>query len=410
MESFIDIDFQEEAITSFTDHISKEMAKALPAANSNLEMVVIIPAKDEAQHIKLTLESFKKQLCPNGKLFDNSRFEILVLCHNCSDSTQEEVERFFLTNGELNGYALSLNSDVANTVGAARRILMNIASDRIRQDNGLIISTDADTKPDEYWLYHLAGYLNLDVGLICGLILSDSNELSIQARNYLIAKDEYLLLKSRLESLLLPNPNDPWPRHGYHWGPNIAIKKGVYKAIGGIRPLHFLEDVDLYNRVVSEGFVARHCLNSTVITSTRIQSKCPEGFGAELRDWTYIEGVSYNVEGLQKLLLRFQIYIMIKRYFLSKSNSVFNRIAKLSLLDPNDLRILLESSPRVECLVLKMEAVLNKSEKWNATYPNTDVFKTCEDLKEYLKNDLDANYLTFFHKNNSYRSLIQEET
>lgn len=379
-----DMDFSEAEKIETSDFLSNQLSKELPKPLPELQMVVIIPAKNEENHIKSTLQCFIDQINEDGTPFDKVKFEVLVLCHNCSDNTNEEATSFFRNNSEISGHVLSLDSDIANTVGAARRILMNIAFSRIPIDNGLIISTDADTLPDAKWLYYLEDYIHKDIALICGLIISNPNGLNEQALTYLNAKDEYLLLKSKLESQLLPKPHDPWPRHNFNWGPNLTIKKSIYKAVGGIRPLHFLEDVDLYNRVVSEGHFARHCLNSKVLTSTRTNSRCQEGFGAELRIWNEWVGVEYNVEGLLKLLLRFQIYDLIQKYYLNGEKSILSMISKLGCISINDLQRFVRESNRVEALTIKIQEHLNKSDKWNSLYPNKGVLEVLEELKVYF--------------------------
>src|SRR5699024_8941903 len=134
----------------------------------------------------------------------------------------------------------------------------------------------------------------------------------------------------------------------------------VYGAIGGVRPLHFLEDVDLYNRVVSEGYLVRHCLKTKVHTSTRTDSRCTEGFGAELRIWTEWEGVEYNVEGLSKLLMRFQINGLIQEYFTNKAEEILTNIAELACISIQELQELVDESKREEALQIKVEEHLNK--------------------------------------------------
>ena len=383
MRSLQNIDSSELKQVEIIDRISKCLGRGLPSPHSGLKMVVIIPAKNEEDQILSTLQSFSKQVHQDG-FFDKEKFEILVLCHNCSDNTKKKCELFFASHPDLFGHVLYLHSRIANTVGAARRILMNIAYDRLPDDRGLIISTDADTLPDKKWLYHLEKYIEQETSLVCGIILSNVLGLQDQAMKYLLAKDEYLLLKSNLESKLLPDANDPWPRHNYHWGPNMAIKKAVYGAIGGIRPLHFLEDVDLYNRVKSEGYLVRHCLKSKVFTSTRTDSRCQEGFGAELRVWTDWEGVAYNVEGLEKLLSRYEIYGLIKEYYKSTSTKLLSQIATLAQIDKHELQRMFNTSERAEAMIIKMEEHLNKSEKWNSLYPNKGVIEVCKELKNYF--------------------------
>ena len=384
MERFLKIGSEERERLKFIDEISEDIGKTLPPPDTLLKMVVIIPAKDEAHQIEYTLESLSKQSAPDNSPICNKSFEVLVLCHNCTDDTFGKVANFLDKNPRINGHVLNLNSDTANTVGAARRVLMNIAFHRLSKKNGLIISTDADTVPHPHWLYNLNRYVDSDIDFICGKILPNYENLEPQALRLLLAKDEYLHLKSELGSIIFPNPNDPWPKHEYHWGPNIAIKKYVYGALGGIRPLHFLEDVDLYNRAVGNGYKVRHCNDTLVTTSTRIESRCTEGFGAELKDWTTIPGVSYKVEGLQKLLLRFEIYGLIRKLFLSYSERTISELSQMSMMKRLELKALYKNSVRPESVLIAMEEHLNKCEAWNYQNPNTCVFIACEELKTYI--------------------------
>lgn len=372
-----------EKITKL-DLISKKLGKNLPKANASLKMAIIIPAKNEATGIVETLQAIVNQRALKNTFFNNAFFEVLVLCHNCSDNTYDKCLEFSKAHPGLNLYPIILNSTVADNVGAARRILMNIASERLQDSNGFIISTDADTIPHKKWLFHIEKYQNTAVSLICGFISVNLNNVSGQTRVYLSAKDEYLLLKSKLEDKLLPNPNDPWPRHNYHWGPNMAIKRHAYKAIGGISPLHFLEDVDMYNKVVSKGLVVRHCLKTKVTTSTRIESRCDEGFGAELRVWTQYYGVAYNVEGLEKLLNRYSIYHLIKMLYKSSSLEIFEKISELAHINIALLKIMFEESEQSESLIIKIENFLNNSESWNQAFPNVGVLHACSEIKQYF--------------------------
>ncbi|WP_026449476.1 glycosyltransferase [Aequorivita capsosiphonis] len=376
---------QEKNKIDYIDQLSNEIAKNLSVPGKHLTMGVIIPAKNESETILETLTSLKIQEDHNSVLIDKEFYEVLILCHNCNDNTFEICTKFSKENSDINLHILELNSEVANTVGAARRVLMNIASSRLNR-NGLIISTDADTIPDKKWLFNLSHYINQDISLICGLINVNLQNLAPQTQKYLAAKDEYLLLKARFESEILPNEFDPWPRHSYNWGPNLAIRNQVYKAVGGINPLHFLEDVDLYNRVVSSGFKIRHCINSKVKTSTRIDSRCTEGFGAELRVWTDFEGVAYNVEGLDKLKSRYKIYNQIKDYFNNPSEVLLKNLCETAFIDKSQLLKMFHESSIPDSMIIKMEKYLNNCETWKTHFPNIGVVEACRELNEYFEN------------------------
>lgn len=385
MENYIHTDLDEKISLHVIDQISNNLGEKLTVAHANLKMVIIIPAKNEVENIIETLSSLLLQTGTDNCEFDTTKFEILVLSHNCSDKTFIKARSFFRINPKIYGHVLELNSDVANTVGAARRILMNIAYNRLENPNGLIISTDADTIVDEKWLCNLEYYIDTDISLVCGMIIVNPINLGMQAKKYLLAKDEYLLLKSKLESQLLPNPHDAWPRHGYNWGPNLAIKKNAYAAIGGIRPLHFLEDVDLYHRVISHGFLARHCKDSIVKTSTRIDSRCVEGFGAELKVWSDFEGVAYNVEGLDKLLVRFKIYNLIHQLYRLNTEDIFIQLEILSIIDLEEIKTMFSTSSIAEAMIIKMEKFLNNNVLWNSKHKNIDVSTACSQLNKYFE-------------------------
>lgn len=378
------VDAREIEKIEIIDRISKELGNSLPKADDSLKMVIIIPAKNESKIIEESLRSITNQRKSNNALFDSSSFELLILCHNCNDKTYQVCLKFALANPQIVIHPLSWNSTIANTVGSARRILMNIAYERIAYPNGLIISTDADTIPDKRWLYNLEKYLEQEISLVCGFINADLKDLVGQAKIYLTAKEEYLLLKSKLEAKILPNFNDPWPRHSYHWGSNMAIKKKVYKAIGGIRPLHYLEDVNLYTKVVSEGYSVRHCIKTKVTTSTRLDSRCDEGFGEELQAWTNNEGVAYNVEGLEKLLLRFSIYRLIKQLYDSYCFEILSKISDKAYIDLAALNNMFEQSDRYESMMIQMEKYLNNNQNWNQTFPNIGVLQACKELNTYF--------------------------
>lgn len=384
IKAFPYADTLEHDTIKFIDEAARKLEKTLLAAPQDLKMVVIIPAKDESQSVLYTLKSLLVQRDKDDLPFDTKKFEILVLCHNCADDTFQKCERFFRENPRIQGHVLQLDCERANTVGAARRVLMNIAHNRICNPDSLIISTDADTIPDNKWLYHLETYLESKIALVCGLIVVNPQNLGVQASTYLKAKDEYLLLKSRLEAEVLPSPHDPWPRHNYHWGPNLAIKKYLYGAIGGIRPLHFLEDVDLYHRAVSLGYLARHCNEVKVTTSTRIGSRCQEGFGAELQVWTEFDGVQYNVEGLEKLSARYEIYRLIKEYYESQRLEILIEIASLAYLDLKELHQMFNENLHCEAMIIKIEKHLNISQCWNSKYPNHGVLSVCKELNTYF--------------------------
>ncbi len=372
------------ALLEYIDEVADTLSKLLPRTLPSVKMIVTIPAKNEAEEIHHTLHAILNQKDLNGNLFDKSLYEILILCHNCSDNTKQEVEMISDKFPTLQLHVLALNSEVANNVGSARRVLMNIASQRLNGNNKLLITTDADTIPESDWLANLDTYIETEYDLICGLINVNRDNLQKQPEEFLKGKDDYLLLKAKLESHVLHNKDNSWPRHCYNWGPNLAIKKGVYDAIGGIKPLHFLEDVDMFNTVFGNGYKIRHSNNVVVTTSTRLDPRCDEGFGAELRVWNEFDGVEYNVEGLTKLLLRYSIYQLIQHFYQKPSTEILLEICEKAQIDFNTITEMFTNCERYEAMIVKMEKYLTENECWNNQNPNSSVFKACEEIENYF--------------------------
>ena len=376
------------------DELSKNLGNRLPKANQQLKIVVTIPAKNEELSIERTLSALINQLQNESVPFPFEVFEILILCNHCSDNTEEVCRRFKLLNPNFPLHILSTKASLVNNVGIARRILMNIASERLLIADGIIVSTDADTVPDKFWLNNLIQYIATDIALICGRIEVDEAGLHPKAEKYLSANRRYLYLASQLEASIYPDPYDPWPKHAHNSGPNLAIKRYAYQKIGGIPPLGFMEDIALYQLVVAHGLKVRHCLKSIVITSTRTTPRVPGGFGNQLREWSELNGsvYQYMVEGLEKLRIKFETYELIKELYKTGSSSLLLEISKRLLMPFEHVKELYSTHERQQSMVRYLESDLMNNVLWNAKYPDEDVFKVIQDLEAHLNPVVQVNF------------------
>lgn len=91
-----DIDQSEQEKIRIIDRISSSMERTFPPANKHLKMAVIIPAKNEAESIIPTLEAIAGQRTPTEDSLDFEEFELIILCHNCTDHTAEVCHQFSL--------------------------------------------------------------------------------------------------------------------------------------------------------------------------------------------------------------------------------------------------------------------------------------------------------------------------
>ena len=376
--------YQAESDCVQLDTIADKMARDIPASDKQAKIIVIIPAHNEEDSLPSCLDAMAAQYAMKGVPVDYGDFEVLVLCHNCTDHTFQAGRKIQHTYPFLNLHLLQVARPEVNNVGAARRVLMRIASRRVALDSGYIVSTDADTIVDPFWIANLMGYINSGYGLICGRIAIDTSGISGNARKTLEHKQNYFQLRARLEYLISPDLTNPWPRHAHNSGPNLAVRKDVYAEIGGMPPKGFLEDIALYDAVCEKGHTIRHCPFTVVTTSGRMTPRAPWGFGSELRDWDQAPTLFFEVEGLDRLLAKFRIFEQVRTYYKNPSPDSFERICRGSGLAASKIQKYLTFYSCARPVINKIDRELDKLGSWQRKYPLKLVSLAEKELQDYL--------------------------
>lgn len=380
--------------TPFLDFAAEyeSFGKRLPDKNNRLQLAVTIPAKNEAETIWKTLYALAKQ-CSGKNSLSIDVYEVLVLCNHCNDETRDICHLFQEIHPDFPLYIFETRDPLINTVGAARRVLMDIAGERL-PDDGFIITTDADTVADKNWLNAILKTQSQPVDMICGVIIPDLKGLNQQAKNQLNQTRQYLDLVTRLEGEIYAQESDPWPRHSHNSGPNLAIRNSVYKKLGGIPPLACFEDIALYQKVISQGFRVKHSYTPIVTTSCRSSSRVSGGFGTQINNWSNAK--KENVEGFKKLSERFKAFAEIRDYYQNPTFSLLNSFCSRLHFQPLTMKSLLRNHVRSSSLIIYLEHKLNYHTPWNSAYPNIPLNTAIEELE--------ANYSVFSHTSNSYNS------
>ena len=357
--------------------------RQLPAPKNALQLIVTIPAKNESEYIISTLHALSVQEL--GSRTKNC-YEIIVLINHSSDETLEKCTNFKKNNPDFNLHILVTYAPEICNVGAARKMMMDLAASRLTDNNHLITMTDADTLVGKNWVAQLLDFIPTPIDFICGDVTVNCEYLNNYARMMFDAKEHYLLYRSQLEALLLPETHDPWPRHAANAGPNMALKKGAYLNIGGMPALECLEDSALHQRAVFNDLQIRHALGIEVETSARLQSRVARGFGDELQFWSNLtdESYTYNVEGLEKMQVRLKAYNLIKLAYLTKNRAKTEEIALLLKLPELAISSLFEAYPNYRAMNQRLFTVLEKHRPWQAAYPNKSVLEANAELEYFF--------------------------
>ena len=290
--------------------------------------IVVIPVRNEEHSLADTLQALRKQQEIDGSPLNLHCFEVHLLLNNCTDKSAFVARRYTEDHPDfhLHIFECNLRPELAH-VGTARRALMDAACIRLQDlaspDADLetctaILSTDADTLVAPDWIARnlMAIQRGADVvGGVIHLFPEDLECLDSAMRSSYERDRQRQSLSTRLESLLDPDPFDPWPRHMDHFGASLACTPDVYWRSGGLPPVSSLEDVAFIDALRRIGAKIRHEPKVCVYTSARLDGRAEVGLSGQLRIWRNERqaGLPHMVESAEWLEHRFRGIAQLRR-------------------------------------------------------------------------------------------------
>jgi hypothetical protein len=257
----------------------------LPPPAADLRCVVIVPVRNEERLLPRALQALAAQRGGIG-----GSHEVLVLANNCSDDSAQRARAFAAAcrSCPIHVAEVAFAARQAN-VGVARRALMDEALHRLEAvgaGQGVIASTDGDTCVEPGWLARNLAAVAAGADAVGGRILTEPDRAWPAGIVRLQRLDRaYWLLCSKLESLVDPDPGDPWPRHHQHFGASLALSARAYRRIGGQPLVPYLEDEALVCALRRIDAVVRHDPAVRVRTSGRLEGRVEVGLSWQLRAW-----------------------------------------------------------------------------------------------------------------------------
>jgi hypothetical protein len=211
---------------------------------------IALPTRDEAAHI--------------GKLLDHLAAQdidgpigVSICLNNTSDASATIIadHRAAIT-GRLAIDILEQHfpPDLAHA-GSARLCAMNHAADRLADNpDALIITTDADASPPSSWVSAILEQAETGADIIGGrLVLDEQVHLPEPVMRLYRQWSQYWRLVRAIEDTIDPRPWDKPPRHGDHTGASLAIRLGLYRAVGGVPAIPLGEDRALVEAACAAG-------------------------------------------------------------------------------------------------------------------------------------------------------------
>ncbi|MFQ6573974.1 glycosyltransferase [Pseudomonas sp. UM16] len=212
-------------------------------------IAVIIPAHNEARRLGRCLSAVKRAAREVEQC--GQQVQVLVVLDRCSDSSPAIAQRHGVH---------TLQVDAGN-VGIARRLGAALMLER---GASWLACTDADSRVPPHWL---SWQLQCAADAVCG---------TVHVERWQGWQDGELRRRYRNSYLACEN-------HRHIHGANLGVCALAYQRVGGFAPLPAHEDVHLVHALMANGARIVWTAQHSVATSSRADSRAPEGFASYLK-------------------------------------------------------------------------------------------------------------------------------
>ena len=358
-----------------------------------LAMSVILPVRNEAENLQRTLDALRNQCDQNGNQFPFSQYEILLLANNCTDESVEIALQYQSQYPDFNLFVEEINiSKQFAHIGTVRRLLMDAAYNRfeyLNKPSGIIASTDSDSEVDKFWIFNTIKEISSGNDVVGGRILTRPD--NSMARIYYLRDITYKYLVSKVESLLDPVVNDPWPRHFQCFGASFAVTCQIYDLSGRLPVVPFLEDMAFHKALSRIDAKIRLSPLVKVFTSTRIQGRVDFGFSIQLKQWGEMNQAHHPVmvERAEALLIKLKARKLLRQYWTGNNENtqscphLLGVLASSLMLDEEWIHAQVCKAPYFGLLWEGLEEKLETG-PWSERWPKKDVVHVIPDLKRNI--------------------------
>lgn len=344
-------------------------------------MVVAIPARDEAGGIARTLRALGEQVDATGALLRD--FTVLVLANNCADDTARVAREAAPPGLQVQVTEVTLAPWEAGIVAARRRVLDHAAA--LAGEDGVIVSTDADTLPAPQWLSALLGALAAGADAAAGRILLDPAQraaLPAAARRTHLLDSAYRQAVAEVHARLDPVFHDPWPRHWQHFGASLALSVRAYRAVGGVPDVSCLEDVALVGALRRADLHLRHTPQARAWTSARLSGRVPVGLSTQLTQWAQA-GDGWTVPGAAETLALARAEAALRRAWDHRDPGSRSLLPELWRVDGPEMAAVLEA-PTFGLALEGAHWAREAGGLWRGAYPPVAVTQALAELRAAL--------------------------
>jgi Glycosyl transferase family 2 len=209
---------------------------------------------------------------------------ILLLLNNCTDGTEDAARAMARASPSALRIVTRKLPLRQSSAGIARGLAIGLAAS-LAGPGGAVLTTDADGRVPPDWVARNLAGLRGGADFVCGMATIDPED-ERALRPELVEDDAreacYTRLLDEIDSVIDPNPDDPWPRHTQHSGASIAFSVAALRAIGGVPRVAIGEDRALIEAALQHDARIRHDPKIDVVVSGRMVGRAAGGMAATI--------------------------------------------------------------------------------------------------------------------------------
>ncbi len=252
---------------------------------------MVVPARNEEKRLSRLVEALADQRDLAGAPLLPESYEILLLLNNCTDGTAAVARALQRKYPALQLQVAEISYPPSEAhVGKARQALFEAAFRRfaaLQRLDGLILTTDADSRPAPDWIAQNEAEIACGVEGVGGRVVLEADEraaLPLGVQRLFLLDMGYRRALEELRALYAPEAHDPFPRHHQHFGASLCVTAAAY-ARAGMPLRRSNEDVALYRAIISTGGRFRHSNWVRVYTSGREDGRAQGGLADAISWW-----------------------------------------------------------------------------------------------------------------------------
>ncbi|WP_291425473.1 glycosyltransferase [Deinococcus sp.] len=344
-----------------------------------MNVVVAIPARDEGNGISRTLTALAAQTYSRP-------FEVLVLANNCQDDTAVQARAVARRQASfrLRVLEVTLPPEQANVVGA-RRLALETGAHMAGQE-GIVVSTDADSEADPDWLGALIAPLEQGWAASAGRIQlrrAERYALPRPLRSVYLLDTGYRQVAAQLRHRVACL-SEPALTHWQHFGANLALTVRAYRAVGGLPEVSCLEDMALVAALARADLPLCHTHAARVYTSARLSGRVPVGLSTQLGEWRSGPG-GWRVPGGPELVAAAQAERLTRELYGTDMTLAQSAALRRAWRLQRDDTVTLDF-PTSGLALEALQAARDQAGYWAAEFPPVPVRQALQEVCEALAN------------------------